>query len=70
MELNNRKNIIDNLKKYSCFSNEDDTIEITEWTNGEGWDISINGERNFSLSYDELRAINYLTMALDFENKK
>jgi hypothetical protein len=31
-------------------------MEITEWSNGEGWDININrksGSENFSLTYGE-----------------
>ena len=43
-------------------------IEVTEWVNGEGWDITIN-DRHFSLHIDELEAINYLTRALQFEKE-
>lgn len=44
---------------------------MVEWTNGEGWDISIslsNGcERFFSLHSSELEAINYLRYVLDYD---
>lgn len=67
MEIKNRKTVFDNLKKYSPFCKEEDWIEVTEWTNGEGWDININDEKRISLHYDELTAINYLIKCLDYE---
>ena len=47
-------------------ANSKDYITITEWANGEGWDISI-GDRLFSLNWDELAAINYLTAFLQYD---
>lgn len=41
MERANRKSVNDNLCKYDHLAKEDDFIEVTEWTNGEGWDITI-----------------------------
>lgn len=71
MEIQNRKSIIDKLKKYCYFSNGDnDFIEVTQWVNGEGIDITINSngqEKLFSLTYGELEAINYLKMSLDYQ---
>jgi hypothetical protein len=34
-------------------------VEVTDWVNGEGWDISI-GNRNFQLTMGELQAIQVL----------
>ena len=42
MERANRKSVNDNLRKYDHLAKKDDFIEVTEWTNGEGWDIYIN----------------------------
>lgn len=68
MEYHNRKSVIDKLSKYSIYSNgSDDYIEITEWINGEGWDICL-GNKRISLSFEELDAINFLTKALDINN--
>lgn len=64
MEKHNRKSVFDYLRKYCYLAKEEDFIEITKWTNGEGWDISIN-DKIFSLTDGQLRAINYLTMTLD-----
>lgn len=69
MKINNRKSICDDLQKYDCLKNKSSFIEITEWINGEGWDITID-EKIFSLTYGELEAIKYLTRALDYESDK
>lgn len=66
MEINKRKSISDDLKKYDILAQENDFIEVTEWANGEGWDITIN-KNLISLTYGELDAINYLTKALEIE---
>lgn len=47
-------------------ANSKDYITVTEWTNGEGWDIAI-GDKLFNLYWDELAAINYLTAFLQYD---
>ena len=69
MKINNKKSIYDDLQKYDCLKSKSSFIEITEWTNGEGWDITID-EKIFSLTYGELEAIKYLTGVLDYESDK
>lgn len=69
MEYVKRKSVNDKLRKYCHLAKDSDFIEVTEWVNGEGWDITIN-DRVISLTYGELEAINYLTKALDIENEK
>lgn len=64
MERANRKSVNDNLRKYDHLAKKDDFIEVTEWTNGEGWDITIN-DRVISLTYGQLEAIKYLIKSLD-----
>lgn len=63
MKIDSRKSISDDLQKYDHLKNKSSFIEITEWTNGEGWDIAIN-EKMINLTYGELEAINYLTKAI------
>lgn len=65
MEIVNRKSINDNLKKYDYLAKDDDFIEVTEWTNGEGYDITIN-DKIISLTNGQLDAINYLTKSLEY----
>lgn len=67
MEVTKVNQITDNLKKYTYSGKDSDYITITEWANGEGYDIDINGKL-ITLSGDELEAINYLTLALRYKN--
>lgn len=65
MEITNRKSINDKLTKYDYLAKDDDFIEVTEWTNGEGYDIVIN-DKIISLTSGQLDAINYLTKSLEY----
>ena len=67
MERANRKSVNDNLRKYDHLAKKDDFIEVTEWTNGEGWDVTIN-EKQLLLTRGELEAIEYLTRSLDHKS--
>lgn len=73
-KINNRISISDSLNKYDYLINKDDKafIEVTEWGNKEGIDVSIERENEFklfSLTYGELDAINYLNQTLKFKSK-
>lgn len=67
MEQYNKKSISDDLKIYDPLAKDSDFIEITEWHNGEGWDIAIN-ERIISLTWGQLEAINYLIKSLEYRS--
>lgn len=66
MELKNRRCTIEDLNKFDIMANKDDFIEVCEWTNGEGFDISIMDKKIISLTRGELDAIDFLTKALDY----
>lgn len=66
MEKSLRKSVNAPMTKFSPMFKDSDFIEVTEWTNGEGWDININ-DKHISLHYDELDAINYLINVLKYE---
>ena len=71
MEKNTRKSVSDDLNKYDYLVNKDEHsfIEVTEWANGEGFDITIEAKTRsklISLTIGELEAINYLTKSLDY----
>jgi ribosomal protein RSM22 (predicted rRNA methylase) len=68
-EIKNRKSVSDNLNKYDYLAKDSDFIQITEWTNKEGWDITINDE-TISLTSGQLDAINYLIKVLEYEQLK
>lgn len=65
MEIVKVNMAIDSLKKYDILSKEDDYVQVTEWKNGEGWDICFSNKQ-FSLTYGELEAINHLIKSLDY----
>ena len=72
MEIKNRRTAYDDLSKYTCTNDKDAFIEVCEWTNGEGYDITIgtSTETKFtSLHMDELEAINYLVKSLIYKEK-
>ena len=64
MKKTNRKSINAKLNKFDVLADKDDFIEVTEWVNGEGYDITIN-DKIFSLTCGQLKAIYYLTQTLD-----
>lgn len=69
MKFNNKKSVSDNLSKYDYTQTDKNSfIEITEWTNGEGYDITINDKSVISLTCGELDAINYLTQSLQYHD--
>lgn len=53
------------LKNFT-FGKDSDYLTVTEWTNGEGWDIAIN-DKVISLHSGVLTAINYLTTMIDYD---
>ena len=67
MEFNERTSVKDDLRKYDYLANKDSIIQVTQWTNGEGWDISIDDEPVISLTWGQLDAINYLTNTIQFK---
>lgn len=73
MEIKNRKNVVDELAKYDYLrSSKNDFVEVTEWANGEGYDVNIcvNGNiKSINLTQGELEAINYLVKTLEYQNK-
>lgn len=50
---------MEKLDKYCHLAKEDYFIQVIEWWNGEGFDITIN-DRQFALSWGELQAINVM----------
>jgi len=43
-----------------CWHKEHDYVEVTDWTNGEGWDIAISDKKIVSLHFTEFDAIKAL----------
>lgn len=68
LEITQRKSVSDSLRKYDYLAKENSFIEVTEWTNREGYDITID-EKMISLTDGQLDAIYYLVETLMFQNK-
>lgn len=60
MDFYTRKAIFAQLKDYCHLAKKDSFMEVTEWKNGEGWDISIDNKQ-FSLTHGELQLLIILT---------
>ena len=58
------RSITAKTKTFDYIAKESDDISVTEWSNGEGWDISLN-DKMISISRGMLDAINFLTTAVD-----
>ena len=61
-----RKSISDNLHKYDYLAKDNSFVEVTEWANGEGWDITFD-DKIISLTYGQLDAIKYLPSTLQYQ---
>lgn len=63
IEVNNRRAVFAELKNYCMHSGDHDYMEVTEWSNGEGFDIMIERNRGierFSLSHGEWELLQVL----------
>ena len=64
IEVSQRRAVFAELKDYCMHSGDHDYMEVTEWSNGEGFDINIDrkrGSEKFSLSYGEWELLQVLT---------
>ena len=59
-----RKSISLKLVDYCAFANLHDSIEVTEWSNGEGYDVDIlytdnphRGDKRLQLTHGEIEGI-------------
>jgi hypothetical protein len=65
MEVQQVKQISDKLNKYDYLAKDSDIIQVTEWSNGEGYDIAIN-DSIYSFTLGQLEAIDYLIKFLNY----
>ena len=60
IKVDQRRAVFSELKGYCHMSSDNDYMEVTEWSNGEGYDICIDrksGGEKFSLSYGEVELL-------------
>ena len=63
IQVNKRRTVLAELKAYCMHSGDNDYMEVTEWSNGEGYDICIdrkNGGEKFSLTHGEWELLTVL----------
>jgi hypothetical protein len=59
MEVYDRKARFTELKKYDHMAEDNDFIEVCEWHNGEGFDVTTS-EKSISLTWGEFEALTVL----------
>ena len=60
IKVDQRRAVFSELKGYCHMSSDNDYMEVTEWSNGEGYDICIdrkNSSDKFSLTYGEVELL-------------
>jgi hypothetical protein len=67
MEKYKRKSIFSELSPFDPFANKGDFIEVTEWYNGEGFDVEISSKLStrFQLTHGEFDALKELVKKLE-----
>jgi hypothetical protein len=71
VEISNRRAIFSELAHYDHLSKPGDFIEVTEWSNGEGYDVEIAtslGSR-FQLTHGQYAALKDLITKLETSNE-
>ena len=67
MKKYKRNAVFSYLKKYDFIADEKDFIEVTEWKNGEGFDVDIVGKLSsrFQLTWGEYTALKKLVKKIN-----
>jgi hypothetical protein len=59
MNFAQRRAVYADLNNYCHLAKPHDMVEVCEWVNGEGWDITV-ADKMFQLTMGELQAIQVL----------
>jgi hypothetical protein len=67
IERYDRKTIFSSLKDYDFLAKEHGYVEITEWNNGEGFDINVCNytDRTIGITHGEFKLIKKLIKELE-----
>lgn len=73
IEVTTRKAVFVELKDFCIFSigerkDKGDFLEVTEWSNGEGYDVHISdvsGDKTFHLTYGQVKALKKCIKAIE-----
>ena len=64
IEIKNRKSVSGRLMDFCYLANKHDFVEVTEWSNGDGFDITLN-DTQFMMTHGQLKAIKTLVKKLN-----
>ena len=69
LEKHTRNSISAGLRQFDFLAKDDDFIEVTQGSNGEGFDINISsqGEKYVAITYGEFKAIKEIIKQLNKE---
>lgn len=68
MKKSDRASVFTELKDFCHLSKEHDYVEVTEWSNGEGYTINVcsfGGDKTIDLTYGQFKAIKKSIKFLD-----
>jgi hypothetical protein len=67
-----RNAVFAELEQFCTMAKEHDYIEITEWYNGEGFDVNINSttQASFEMTWGQYTALKKLIKEIKANNKK
>ena len=65
MKKNLRKSVFSDVGNACYLSKTGDFIEVTEWTNGEGVDVTISDRCSFIITWGEFKLLKKLMKELD-----
>jgi hypothetical protein len=60
MKFEKLNSVYTDLREYCHHAKPGEVIQVTDWSNGEGWDITL-GNKTLQLTYGEFEAISVLT---------
>jgi hypothetical protein len=65
MKKNLRKSVFSDVGNSCYLSKTGDFIEVTEWTNGEGFDVTISDRSSFIMTWGEFKLLKKLVKMLN-----
>jgi hypothetical protein len=63
-----RKAAFADLEQFDYLAKENDFIEVTEWANGDGWDVNISAnhdDQTFHITHGQFKALKKLIKELE-----
>ncbi len=70
MKKANRKSVMGDSDKHCYLSKQSDFVEVTEWTNGEGFDVTISDRFMFGITRGEFKLLKKLVKILNEDEQK